>query len=38
MEALSQSMETSKFLTTLPIAPSKLLEKWGENNLTKLSM
>jgi hypothetical protein len=34
MEALSQSMETSNFLTTLPIALPKLLNKWGEKNLT----
>jgi len=36
MEALSQSMETSNFLTTLPIALYKLLKKCGEKNLKKV--
>jgi hypothetical protein len=36
MEALSQSMETFNFLTTLPTTLSKLLEKCGEKNLKKI--
>jgi len=36
MEALSQNMETSNFLTTLPTTFSKLLEKCGKKNLKKI--